>query len=76
MVFALLIANVIAILPSAPEGSSVLGPLIGARGGVHDMNRTELQAELIDRAQAFNPADTDDDLRIRLYGARAAIRAA
>jgi membrane protease YdiL (CAAX protease family) len=34
------------------------------------MNRTELQAELTTRAQAFSPADTDDQLRIRLYAAR------
>lgn len=47
-----------------------LGALIHARGAVHALNRTELEAELAERGAARFETDSEDELRLRLYHAR------
>lgn len=54
----------------AVDPRPILGAVVHARGPVHAMNRTELQAELDERGARRLESDSDDELRMRLYHAR------
>lgn len=55
----------------AHEPPLVLGPLIHARGAVHALDRASLTAELDERHVSHSAEDSDDQLRVKLYRARA-----
>ena len=69
----ILLCAIVVAAAIAEEPKFVLGQLVHARGSVHTMNRTELEAELDERNAPHLITDTEDELRMRLYHARGAL---
>ena len=61
--------------PTAPAGDEtrILGELHHARGPIHEMTRAELLDELTARSVGYHASDSEDQLRMRLHQARAAL---